>query len=372
MAHAYTPGLKVTKGTRLKRRRILPLRGEVLVSIGDRVKAHQNVAQAFLPGKVFPVNLANKFGVEPAEIPKYLLVKEGEKIEQGQLLFETPGIFGFFKSRYHSPISGTLEKVSKVTGQIMLREPPTPIRLKAYISGKIVEVLPQEGVVVETEGALIQGIFGIGGERLGKIVTPLSKPDQELEPHHIQEDMKGKIVVGGSYLNLETFQKAQEIGVVGIVSGGFDDSLIKNILGYDIGVAITGSENIQTTLIMTEGFGRLPMAEKTFQLFKELRGKEASINGSTQIRAGVMRPEIIVPLDDVEIQEESEKEGILEKGTLVRIIRNPYFGELGTVLDLPPEPAVIETEAKVRILVVELQNGEKVTLPRANIEIIED
>jgi hypothetical protein len=39
------------------------------------------------------------------------------------------------------------------------------------------------------------------------------------------------------------------------------------------------------------------MAQRTFELLKSLTGKKTSINGATQIRAGVMRPELIVPVD---------------------------------------------------------------------------
>jgi hypothetical protein len=36
-----------------------------------------------------------------------------------------------------APISGTIESISKVTGQVFLREPPEHIRLAAYIDGSV-------------------------------------------------------------------------------------------------------------------------------------------------------------------------------------------------------------------------------------------
>ena len=38
------------------------------------------------------------------------------------------------------------------------------------------------------------------------------------------------------------------------------------------------------------------MAERTFELLASREGEDAAVNGATQIRAGVMRPEIVVPL----------------------------------------------------------------------------
>ena len=65
MAHSYTPGLTVTEHTVVHRRRMLPLPGKVLVAVGDRVRSDQVVANAELPGKVFPINLANQLSVTP-------------------------------------------------------------------------------------------------------------------------------------------------------------------------------------------------------------------------------------------------------------------------------------------------------------------
>ena len=120
----------------------------------------------------------------------------------------------------------------------------------------------------------------------------------------------------------------------------------------------------------------MPMADKTFRLLKKNEGKKASINGATQIRAGVMRPELIIPIVDPGNSKKSDKEiktsKGLEIGSPIRIIREPYFGKIGKVTALPPELRVIETEAKVRILEAELENGKKVIVPRANVELIEE
>jgi transcription antitermination factor NusG len=116
------------------------------------------------------------------------------------------------------------------------------------------------------------------------------------------------------------------------------------------------------------------MAEQTFTLLKVREGLKTSINGATQIRAGVVRPEIVIPLETTGAASDAEdgaSEGILEVGSSVRIIREPYFGKLGRVTELPVELQNLETEAQVRVLRVELENGEQTTLPRANVEAIE-
>jgi hypothetical protein len=138
-------------------------------------------------------------------------------------------------------------------------------------------------------------------------------------------------------------------------------------------VAITGTEEINTTIVTTEGFGNIPMAKRTFDLLKRCEGKEASINGATQIRAGVIRPEIVISRHDEgkTITESDEVPG-LQIGNRVRVIRVPYFGKIGRVSALPPELFTLESESKARILEVEFEDGKKAVVPRANIEAIEE
>lgn len=374
MAHAYTPGLKVARKTLVRKERRLPLPGKVIVSKGQRVKAEDVVAKADIPGNVHPVNVAGLLGVSPSELISFMIKKEGDKIKKGEIIAETKGVFGLFKNKVVSPCDGIIESISSVTGQVIIRENPIPVEVLAYIDGEVIDIIENEGVVVETTASFIQGIFGVGGEVIGILKLVVDSPEEELTPEKIPDDINGKILVGGSFITKEAIEEAKKKGAKGIVVGGIDDMNLKKFLGYDIGVAITGSENTGLTLIITEGFGKMKMAKRTFELLQELDGKKASCNGATQIRAGVIRPEIIVSHNErTKIQEEDEslKEG-MNIGTLVRIIREPYFGRIGKVKSLPPELRKIDTESNVRIVEIELDDGNVVIIPRANVEIIEE
>lgn len=372
MAHAYTPGLKVTPRTRIVKDRRLPLQGKVVVSKGQQVTGDSIVAETSLPGNVTTLNVHGLLGVLQQDVPEHMLKKPGDKVAKGEVIAESGGLFGMFKSKVESPIDGLVESVSPITGQVILREPPQPVQVDAYMDGKVVEIFEKEGVKVESIGSLIQGIFGFGGERRGTVKVVARAPSDVLDAKLITPDMKGCIIVGGALVTADAIKRGLELGVKGMVAGGIEDSTIKEVLGYDIGVAITGSELINITVIVTEGFGRMPMAPRTFELLTELDGQRASVNGATQIRAGVIRPEIIVPreIKGAAKSKSSLEEG-LKVGMQVRIIREPHFGGIGTVVGLPVDLEKIETESKVRILEVELENKNRIRLPRANVEIIE-
>ena len=373
MAHAYTPGLKVLQRTTVDKERRLPLKGEVLVEAGKTVAPDDIVARTHLPGNVQMVNIANLLNIDAQDIAEVMLVDIGSEIKEGELLAETKGVFGFFKSSAVSPVDGVLESISDITGQVVLREVPIPVEIDAYMNGKVASVLEEEGVVVTANAVFIQGIFGMGGENRGELRVLVDNREDELTSEMIPGDVKGAVIVGGSFISLEAYKKAISVGAAAVVAGGFNYHDLKDVLGYTLGVAITGSENLGTSLILTEGYGRIPMGNRCFELLQQHNGKFTSVNGSTQIRAGVIRPEIVIPLtadDSKESRSDKDTTSGISAGSLVRVIRAPYFGDIGTVVSLPSELQQMESETMVRVAEVEI-GGETLVIPRANLEMVE-
>jgi hypothetical protein len=411
MGYAYTPGLAVSECTVVRKVRRLPLPGRVLVQVGQPVEADDVVAETSLPGEVKSLNLASKLGIAPEELPEAMLRQEGQPVAENELLARTKGLFGLFRSEARSPMEGCVESISQVTGQVIIRGKPTALRKTAYARGVIVAVQEAESATVEVRGTFIQGIFGIGGEAQGELAAVVDCPDAVLDTDLIQPELAGKIVVGGSLVTADAVRAAVRCGVRGIITGGLNDADLRDFLGYELGVAITGEESLGLTLIVTEGFGRISMAQATFELLRKRAGHLASINGATQIRAGVIRPEVLIPLapdrrkvcrglpdrpttadpsrgshaavtPDTEVRryrgarasrppaERFEEDIGLRIGTPLRAIRDPYFGRIGRCTALPVELARLPTETQVRVLEVEFEDGERAVLPRANVELI--
>ncbi len=372
--------------TVVRKRRILPIPGRVLVHEGQAVTATTVIAQTELPGKVHAVNVVNLLGIVPQEIRHYMLKREGDAVQAGEPLAENRPVIKWLKTQVPSPITGTIETVSEVTGQVFLREPPRPLALTAYLDGHVAEIFPGQGATVETACSLVQGIFGIGGEAVGTIAVAVGSPEDELTPERITDAHRGTILVGGSLISRDGFARAKQAGVAAIVVGGIHDLDLKALLGRDLGVAITGTEQVGLTLIITEGFGRIAMARRTFDLLASKVGQRASCSGATQIRAGVIRPEVIVPLTPPSIppprRGEGEgggaEEGVsvvigggLKVGDQIRIIREPYFGQICRVSALPADLRLLPTGSKARVLEAELDDEQQIIIPRANVELLE-
>ncbi len=388
MPVAYTPGLRVTPDAAIRQQRRLPVRGEVLVQLGQMVQADQVLAQAEMPGHLHTISAADTLRVEPQELPSLVTKRSGDAVKVGEIIARTEGLWGLLKTELKAPVSGVVEEVSAVSGHVRIREHPRRIEVLAHVPGRVAEIIPGEGAIIETRGALVQGIFGVGGERRGTLRVIGDGPDAlpstslrtGLQAEQIGE-CRGCVLVAGAGAEAAAVRAAAEAGAVGLIVGAVQDEVLRQYVGYDIGVAITGQEDLPMTLILTEGFGELPMARRTWELLSSLQGQLASINGATQIRAGVIRPEVVVARGVADqaggaglepAPTDGELGGKLEVGSRVRIIREPHFGALGQVTALPVELTEIETESRVRVAIVRLDDGQEVRVPRANLELTQE
>ena len=360
MSKSYTPGLKILESTKIIKERKLPLKGIINFKVGDTVSSDDVVASTFLPGNVHMVNISNQLNVDPETIKDYLLVAVDEEVEKGSVIAENKGFFGLFKTQVRAPLKGKISNVSNTTGQIMISEPDTQIEIDAYLDGKVIDVIDEEGVIIKCQGSLVQGIIGVGGEQKGEITL------------NSDVDIRDKVVVIKGSIDKKIYEAYSSRGAIGIIAGGFDYESLSQILGYKLGVAITGTEKISTTLMITEGFGDVEMSPKTYEILKNHEGNMASINGATQIRAGVIRPEVIIVSSNKTdgVSNFNEEDLVIKEGSKVRVIRQPYFGQIGLIKSLPADPVEIESETKARVAEIEFDNNERKLVPRANLEII--
>ena len=195
MSKSYTPGLKILENTKVEKERVLPLKGELHVNVNDNVKSNTIVASTKIPGNVHMVNVANKLNIEAKQILECMLLKENDKIKKDQILARSKGIFGLFKSEIKSPIDGEIINISNVTGQVVISEKPLSINLDAYIPGIVENIYENEGVQVKSEGAYIQGIIGIGGEKKGILKVLANSASDIVDISQITSDLKDNIIV---------------------------------------------------------------------------------------------------------------------------------------------------------------------------------
>lgn len=378
MGVAYTPGLTVSSWTEIEKIRELPLPGKALVKVGDRVEASQVVLTAELPGELEIVRLSDRLGVPPEEALPALKARVGMNVEKREVLAELSSFFGLFNVQVESPCSGTVEFLTETNAHLGIRRPATQMNLRAYVDGEVVHIEERKSVTIRAQGAQIQGIFGVGGERHGNVLLLPGAPDQKVRLADIEQlgdEVNACILIGGSSFESAALRRAAQLGAVAVITGSIDSETLRDYVGFEIGVSITGDEDVPLTLIVTEGFGNLALSPRIHKLAQSLVGKPGSVSGATQVRAGALRPELFVSLPPPnKTGQVTSNEGIskvLEVGSRIRVIRVPYFGQFGTVREMPHEPQAMPCGSIVRVLRAVLEDGTEVVVPRANVELSE-
>jgi hypothetical protein len=295
--------------------------------------------------------VSRELGVSPEKIKRYMQAKRGDQLRRGQVIAKK-------RDRVvKSPIVGILASSSE--GRVLVETPPTPFELRAYIQGTVTNVLQNQGIVIETTGAVIQGTWGTGGESFGVLKRLVKSPNKSLRARDIDPSCHGTIVVGGSELSEAVLERAQELQVRGIVTGGLAPEIIPLVKRSPI------------PIVATEGIGAIPMSEPIFRLLTTNDGREASISGQVRTRWGVVRPEIIIPLPAESLPAGQTAPGTpLTAGARVRVVREPHLGQVGTVVTLVDRPRQIETDAKVHGAVIDLEQEEQVFVPLVNLEVL--
>jgi hypothetical protein len=343
----------------------VPLHGSVTVYAGDTVQADSVIGQMNPQGNMTTHCVARELDISPFDVPAAMHKAEGENVFRGEVIARARGLFS--RKEFVAPEDGILERISPYTGWITLRGAPMPI-LAGY-PGIVERVLADQGVWIRSQGALIQGVFGIGGKVAGPIEVLDVEADTCLTAEHVLPSHEGSILVGGARVTPEFLRRATRIGCKAVITGGIHKTDLDQFLGYCLGVAITGLENTMV-VILTEGFGHLPMREEVKATLRRLQHRLAYVSGATQIRSGVIRPEVFVPECGNDAQPSFSGSVVaMGPGVRVRVIRAPHFGQVGVVVS-EPVPVLLPTECHVLAARVRFTDGEVRFVPAANLEPI--
>ena len=335
-------------------------RGEVMIR--EKLSADESLIE---------VEVAKLMNVSPLFMKTFLHITEGQDVTYNEILASVDGIAA---GAVRAPVRGIIERIDTKTGKVIIRRPYSPVNLYAYISGEVKEVIPSYGAVIETPACYIEGVFGVGKENFGELVILASSPDQVIEEKDIKADHADKILVCGAGITYEALKKADDYHVKGIIAGGIINYDIVRHFGYEISSGITGQDEKDITIIATEGFGHIGMLPQTYELLASHEGRLASISGATQIRAGVIRPEIIIPLDEkIEAFEEDAEETLIEplKGMKVRIISEPYYGAWGEVKTDGTTRIKLDNGTTQDVVEILLSSGQTVLIGENNLLIYE-
>lgn len=355
--------------TTIRHERLLPVPGEVLVHTGDLVGPDQVLARCQLPGKIWAVDVSRSLGVRREEANQYVRHGVGDPVRDGDLLAERDRGLGLLGRRCRAAVDG--EVIALQHGVVFVRAGATMFELRAQIPGRIVDVIPEQGVTISAVGALVRGLWASGGVASGSLRVMVDAPDDPLtagafeaeDPVYGASDGQARcrqcLVVGGSIRDKETLEKAEAAQVSGLVVGAVDADLCPLL------------EAVPYPVLVTEGAGVRAMAPETFALLEANKGRMGTI--ITDPRSGWQReyPELFIPLDaDQDMASQNHIHAPLELGSRVRGLRDPFQGMAGKIVNLPVLPQVVgDSGIKSLVAQVEWGDGQVATTPLANLQV---
>jgi hypothetical protein len=337
----------------IRRQRMLPVEGVVLVRAGQEVKADEVIAQAEINPEHISLNIERGLGVPRNSVSNYLKREIGDDIPAGGVVARRSGMFS---REVRAPRAGKLVAVGG--GQVLLQVSNRPFDLLAGIPGTVLEIKADLGAVIQTSGAWIQGVWGNGRLEVGPLQLIPQEKNQPVTPGQLDPGYQGSIVLAGHCGDREVLEKGAEIRLKGLILGSMATRLIPL------------ASRAPYPIILIDGFGRIPMNSAAYNLLSTNVQREVTLNAMQYNLLTGDKPEVVIPLSRVENPPIPINVSQIEPSDRVRILRQPHQGTIGTVETVLPGVKRFPSGLQVEAIEVLLEGGEKVVVPVANIEVL--
>jgi uncharacterized protein (TIGR01319 family) len=231
------------------------------------------------------VDVARELDMEPDRIKPYLKVKPGDELEREQwiaAIVESGGI-----KLCKSPVRGKVNRIDWKLGMVIIEPLLEELEVYSWLPGTV-EAVTDKGCMVVAQGTVIQGVWGTGGERYGRMQNAecrIQNAESRQNPRTLEplNPLPGSVVVA-DFADAKMLARLKERRVSGLITGGVN---LQDVLDPCPGF----------TVVVLQGFGEQKIAPDVLDRLKGHEGKLALLDGTTQLRVGVKRPQVILPAD---------------------------------------------------------------------------
>ena len=338
--------------TIIRRERLSPVPGRVLVRQGQEVSANDVIVEANFNPEHLLLNVSRLLNISLDVADQIMTVREGEQIAKGDVV---AGPIGVARRVLRSPRDGRV--ILAGDGQVLIDVTNRLYQLKAAIPGKVVDLIPDRGVVIETTGALIQGVWGNGKIDFGLMIVAAKAPDHVITPDQLDVSLRGAVVMAGRCNDVEVLKTADELPLRGLILSTISPSCVSQ------------AEKTQVPVIVLDGFGSHAFNTAAYKLLTTNERREIAINAEPWDRDTGARPELVIPLPGSEALEPPKDVKVFVPDLTVQIIRAPYLGKIGKIVSVKGRtrfPSGLQLPAAE----IRLEDGDKVMVPLANLEVL--
>lgn len=340
--------------TSIRRERVLPILGKVVARRMQKVAPMDVVAEANLAAEHVMIDLTQGLNVSAARADELLQRQSGDTLSKGDVI---AGPIGIFQRVVRAPFD--CEVKIAADGKVLLEKETPPYQLLAGMEGTVTNIIPDRGVIIETRGALIQGVWGNGSIAHG-VMQPLSQDlNQEVKSEQIDISFRGAIAFGGFCKDPNFFSTAASIPIKGLILGSMSSALVPLAQEMDFPV------------ILVDGFGKRPMNSAAWKLLISNEEKELSLNAQEYNPTMGDFPEIIISSPTPDEVDAPQETGEYAVGNKVYVDTGPYASRTGVIENLHEKTYTFPNGLQTSAAQVNLSRNERVWIPLKNLEILE-
>ena len=339
------------QGVMIERKRTLPYPAGILVRRGQLVAAPDVVVEeSFISGhQLFDVSRG--LGVSKARADELVVCKVGSKVTAGDLL---AGPLGITRRVIRATNSGKVVYIGD--GNVLLEVVGTPTQLKAGMPGEVVDLIPEQGVILQTGGDLVQGVWGNNQIAEGELYGCLDSTDQALTVEVLNDLPPGIILTAGYCADPKVLKTAVEKSISGIILASLHPALIPL------------AAQLQVPVMILEGFGCHPVNPLAREIILANQGSHSALNSQPVNKLTNTRPELVIPHSVTQSPSKPALVELFAPGKKVRIINSCRLGRTGILIDLVGEQTL---PSGMRAAAAKVQSGDQEEIvPLVNLEIV--
>ena len=348
-----TPVIHILPLTMVRRERLLPVPGRITARVDQKVTSLDVVAETNYGGKHLLIDVASALDVAPGAAQKLVQVKVGDIVTQGQVLAQRTGVVS---QAIRAQDTGRVLIIGD--GRILMETGETTFELRAGMPGTVTRQIPDRGVEITFNGALIQGIWGNGKLDNGLMLPVLSAPDEPLTGKQLDVSLRGSVLLAGHCSEAAALATADELPVRGLILGSISPTLLQQAL------------QVRYPIIVLDGFGKMPMDTIAYRLLTTHAKRDVTLNAETYDWQSGSRPEIYIPLPVSQEPAQPRDVEAFAPNQMVRLFRAPNAGAVGTLVNLLPGLTTMPSGLRAAVAEVRLDSGEQVLVPLVNLEVL--
>lgn len=266
--------------TTVYKTRLLPTWGKVLVRVGQEVDATEAVAEAKTNLQHSLINIAYGLGVSIDKCEEYIKRDIGDNVNEGSIIAER----GKSGRIVRAPRDGVI--ISIDNGVILLQSNNEITKLKAGFPGKVEKLITSKGVIVSSTGYYIEGTWGNGNINTGLLPSITTSHKEPLEMDMLKSEHQNIVSFAAWCDDPSIFKFAIDNDWKGMIFGSLPAKYIPILI------------ELPFPVLLLEGFGKVSIDSKTFELLNSNLGKNISVDAIPNLDVVNNKTGFFIPSDD--------------------------------------------------------------------------